>query len=248
MNPLTNNSADSDIVLVEDDLELSQLTQEYLSKNGFNVIVIHDGLEASRRIPEINPALVILDIMLPNLTGMEVCKLVREQYRGFILMLTALDEDMDQMLGLELGADDYIIKPVQPRLLLSRIKAVLRRSRNSSSNEVDNPILPKDRNQIIIGHLSVQTNSRKVCWKQQEITLTTGEYDLLTLLAHRPDEIIHRDLLARDLRGVEYDGLDRTIDRKVSRLRKKLENFTGKNPIKTVRAKGYLLSSCELKD
>lgn len=116
-----------DIVLVEDDKELASLMRDYLVKNNFEVVLIDNELRAIEQVPIIQPALVVLDIMLPDCSGMDVCRDIRLVYTGPILMLTALNDDMDQMLGLELGADDYMIKPVQPRLLLSRMRALLRR-------------------------------------------------------------------------------------------------------------------------
>ena len=129
-----------EILLVEDDIELANLVRDYLTKNGFSVDMIHNGKDAVSVIQQTQPDLVILDIMLPGKNGNEVCREVRNFYQGPILMLTALDDDIDQMLGLELGADDYIIKPVQPRLLLTRIRTILRRMNQSepSNNTIIN--------------------------------------------------------------------------------------------------------------
>lgn len=237
------NTTDTDtanILLVEDDWELAELTCEYLRKNGFVVNVVCDGLEAVRAILQQTPDLVILDVMLPGLSGMDVCRQVRPHYQGFILMLTALDEDMDQMLGLELGADDYIIKPVQPRLLLSRIRAILRRLPSRLISPT-NPQPSQNTENICLGYLCISPSSRHVTWRDEHIELTTAEYDLLELLARSSGDIVDRDTIAQQLRGFEYDGLDRTIDRRISRLRKKLEAVMNKNPIKTIRARGYLL-------
>ena len=223
------------ILVVEDDPELSALTREYLGKNGFHVDVIADGAVAVAAIRRHQPDVVVLDIMLPGLGGMDVCREVRPHFSGFILMLTALDEDMDQMLGLELGADDYIIKPVQPRLLLSRIRALLRRRQRGSAGA------PLPAGEIRIGCLHIQTRNRIVTWNQRPLELTDAEFDLLLMLATYAGEIVERDAILQSLRGFEYDGLDRSIDRRISRLRQKLRPHCRQSPIKAIRGKGYLL-------
>jgi two-component system OmpR family response regulator/two-component system response regulator RstA len=229
------------LILVEDDVELASLVQEFLHKNGYLVEVVTNGIEATRQIIEQQPDLVILDIMLPGLSGMDVCRIVRPAYSGLILMLTSLDEDMDQMLGLELGADDYVIKPVKPRLLLSRIKALLRRVESSHDSF---PSLSSVNNQTIstLSTLEIAPHKRSVSINKQDISLTTAEYDLLNLLINNAGKIVTRETILQSLRGFEYDGIDRSIDRRISRLRKKL-NDDPINPkiIKTIRSKGYLL-------
>ena len=229
------------LIVVEDDVELASLVQEFLHKNGYLVEVVTNGIEATRQIIEQQPDLVILDIMLPGLSGMDVCRIVRPAYSGLILMLTSLDEDMDQMLGLELGADDYVIKPVKPRLLLSRIKALLRRV---ESSHAPFPSLASVNNQTsnTLSTLEITPHKRSVSINKQDISLTTTEYDLLDLLINNAGEIVTRETILQSLRGFEYDGIDRSIDRRISRLRKKL-NDDPINPkiIKTIRSKGYLL-------
>ncbi|ARU57932.1 transcriptional regulator [Oleiphilus messinensis] len=261
------------LILVEDDDELSSLVQEYLTKNGFEVSVVQDGSQAVEQILSAQPDLVILDIMLPGLSGMEVCRQVRNGYSAPILMLTALDEDMDQMLGLELGADDYVIKPIKPRLLLSRIRALLRRSeitgrgalvpsagdRAVSDSSTSNPSTAnptsaqtKDGQAASPGAIPVPSlksngleidfQSRTVHINQRMVHLTTAEFDLLSLLAKKSGSTVSRDEILHNLRGFEYDGLDRSIDRRISRLRKKLnDDPIEPKLIKTVRGKGYLL-------
>ncbi|WP_020410091.1 response regulator [Hahella ganghwensis] len=238
------------LLLVEDDEELSSLIQDYLQKNGFKVTVVSDGITAVGEINALNPDLVILDVMLPGLSGMDVCRQARTFYSGLILMLTALDEDMDQMLGLELGADDYIIKPVQPRLLLTRVRALLRRANlavgNAVSTGTNNGLAVADIGSksgvIEVPPLTIDLRNRSVLLEDQSVELTTAEFDLLHLLAQSPGEVVDRDTILQTLRGFDYDGLDRSIDRRVSRLRQKLQ--VGSQPmdlIKTVRGKGYQL-------
>jgi two-component system OmpR family response regulator len=225
------------ILLVEDDQRLADLTAEYLKKNGFAVEVEGNGEVAERRILAENPDLVILDIMLPGKDGFEICRAVRPAYRGVILILTARDEDLDQILGLELGADDFIAKPVQPRVLLARIKALLRRMPAISAEG------PAEHDQLSFGQFRISQATRMAMLGDQPIDLTTAEFDLLWLLATRAGTVLSRDDLLQDLRGIGFDGLDRSIDARISRLRKKLHDDPD-NPtrIKTVRGKGYLFS------
>lgn len=203
---------------------------EYLSDHDFNVSMAHDGPLGLNKIQELQPDLVILDVMLPNLKGTEVCRQARETYNGLILMLTALDDQMNQMLTLELGADDYIVKPVPPRLLLARIHALLRRAHSSDQTKTslcygDVELLPENRNTLING---------------LPLELTPSEYDLLKILLEAGGSPVNREQLVSLLRGFNYDGFDRSIDRRISRLRKKL-SFDGIERIKTLRGQGYLL-------
>ena len=222
------------ILLVEDDDRLAAITAEYLEKNNFAVAIEGRGDNAEERILKDAPDLVILDVMLPGKDGFEVCKAVRDKFKGIILMLTARDEDYDQILGLELGADDYIAKPVPPRVLLARIKALLRRNHagEMSATEV-----------LQFGEFKISQQTRSATLHAEPIDLTTAEFDLLWLLATHAGNVLSRDDLLKELRGIGFDGLDRSIDARISRLRRKL-NDDPENPkrIKTVRGKGYLFS------
>ena len=226
------------ILLIEDDQRLANLTAEYLRKNDFEVGIEERGDTAESRILNENPDLVILDIMLPGKDGFEVCRSVRSRYKGVILMLTARDEDLDQILGLELGADDYIAKPVQPRLLLARIKALLRRAPTTQDNDSENPD-----GELSFGSFRISQATRSTHLGGESIELTTAEFDLLWLLASHAGSVLSRDDLLQQLRGIGFDGLDRSIDARISRLRRKLGDDP-ENPtrIKTVRGKGYLFS------
>lgn len=226
------------ILLVEDDERLAELTAEYLRKNDFEVAIEARGDTAEARILSDRPDLVILDVMLPGKDGFEVCRAVRPLYAGVILMLTARDEDFDQILGLELGADDYISKPVQPRLLLARIKALLRRTPGVATNDAD-----AERAELAFGNFRISQATRSAHLAAEAIDLTTAEFDLLWLLAQHAGSILSRDDLLQQLRGIGFDGLDRSIDARISRLRRKLGDDP-ENPtrIKTVRGKGYLFS------
>jgi two-component system OmpR family response regulator len=188
------------------------------------------------------PDLVILDVMLPGKDGFEICRAVRARYQGVILMLTARDEDFDQILGLELGADDYIAKPVQPRLLLARIKALLRRSPVGAGGADARAEASRPAELTLAAFISARQHAPPA-WGPDCIDLTTAEFDLLWLLARHAGSVLSRDDLLQELRGIGFDGLDRSIDARISRLRRKLGDDP-ENPtrIKTVRGKGYLFS------
>lgn len=225
------------IVLVEDDHQLAELIRDFLETYDFQVTTVADGLAAVDIILQLQPDLVILDVMLPGQSGMDVCRQIRADYRGMILMQTALDDDIDQVMGLELGADDYVVKQVQPRLLLSRIRALLRRQERLGANP----------HQIKLGALLIDTQLRQVLMNNQPVKLTTSEFELLLLLAAHVGHVVSRDEIAQNIRGFEYDGLDRSIDRRISRLRRRLDDDPNEPTlIKTVRGQGYQL--CRVAD
>lgn len=231
------------VLLVEDDKDLADLIQAFLSKYEFNVDIVSNGIEAAQRIVDEQPDLVILDIMLPGQTGMDVCRQVRSKYKGIILMQTALDDDIDQMMGLEIGADDYIVKQVQPRLLLSRMRALLRRIQVGTEAVSNNAQQAhQSTNTITIGHLMINYANRSLTLSGNPVALSTAEFELLYLLATKAGQVVSRDEIVQELKGYEYDGLDRSIDRRVSRVRKKLMDDAS-HPVllKTVRGKGYQL-------
>jgi len=221
------------VLIVEDDDRLASLTQEYLIRNGLEVGVESDGNRAIRRIIEDQPDMVVLDLMLPGADGLSVCREVRAQgFQQPILMLTARTEDMDQVLGLEMGADDYVAKPVQPRVLLARIRALMRRSDKTMED------LPQ---RLDFGELIIDNGARAVILNGTTVEFTSAEYDLLWLLASNAGRILSREDIFERLRGIEYDGQDRSIDVRISRIRPKIGDDP-ENPrrIKTVRSKGYL--------
>jgi two-component system response regulator RstA len=219
------------ILLVEDDAKLSRLIQEYLQENGYKVDIQSDGNGAPERIRSEKPDLVILDIMLPGLDGLTICKTVRPDFPGPILMLTARGEEIDEVIGLDCGADDYLAKPVSPRRLLARINALLRRAQEPEPSRIQ------------LGSLVIDSRNRVASMNQAPLELTSAEFDLLWYLARQAGQVVERERIYRDLRGIEYDGLDRSIDLRITRLRKKLGD-DGKQPrmIKSVRGVGYLMA------
>jgi len=221
------------ILLVEDDRQLSDLVTDFLTSEGYHVKQEFRGDTVAKRVDLFTPDLIILDIMLPGKDGFAVCRDIRPSFSGPILMLTAKGTDFDQVLGLEIGADDYVIKPVEPRVLLARVTALLRRGKlPNQSQEVG---------EVAHGDLHINRASRKVTLKDENVDLTSQEFDLLWLLASKAGEVQNRDYIYKAVVGREYDGLDRSVDVRVSRLRKKLFDDT-ETPfrIKTIWGQGYL--------
>jgi len=220
------------ILLVEDDLRLAELVSRYLESNGFSVAIASRGDEVAGTVEREPPDLVILDLGLPGEDGFTVCRQLRLMYTNPILILTARDSDIDHVLGLELGADDYVIKPVEPRVLLARIGALLRRSRGT---------LGPERKQLQFGKLTINATSRAVHLDGQSIGLSGNEFDLLLYLASHPGKIQSRETLFKDLFKREYDGMDRMLDIRISRLRRKLgDEAETAERIKTIWGQGYL--------
>ncbi len=230
------------ILLVEDDQRLAGLVRDYLQLQGFEVLIEGRGDTAPERILKENPDLLILDLMLPGKDGHAVCRAVRSQYQGPILILTAREDDMEQVVGLELGADDFVKKPVEPRVLLARIRALLRRvKKNTKQNKSCTVPLPDDENELQFGGLRICRTSHVVFLDNEQVELTTTEFELLCFLANNAGKILERDQLFSAIRGIEYDGLDRSIDITISRLRKKLEiDPSVPKRIKTIWRQGYL--------
>ncbi len=218
------------ILLVEDDLRLAELVREFLHQHNFEVQLETRGDDALANFSAAVD-LVILDVMVPGMDGLSLCRKLREGYSGPIMMLTAKGGDIDQVLGLELGADDYVVKPVEPRVLLARIQALLRRFARAATPD----------GELRFGELVIKRGAQEVTLRDQPLGLTTQEFDLLYLLSSRPGEVLTRGEIYEQLRGLEYDGLDRTVDVCVSHLRKKLGD-DGERPhfIKTIWGKGYL--------
>jgi two-component system OmpR family response regulator/two-component system response regulator RstA len=226
----------SRVLLVEDDVQLAGLVQEYLERYEFKVYLEHRGDTAADRVRSLKPDILVLDLNLPGRDGLEICREIRMEFNGPITMFTARDEDVDEVVGLELGADDYLTKPVEPRVLLARLRSLLRRYRAIASHPAD---LKGD--QLVFGGLQIDAQARTLSLNEQSIELSTGEFDLLWLLASMAGRVVDRDSALKTLRGFGYDGLDRSVDICISRLRRKLsDNAHRPYRIKTVRGRGYL--------
>lgn len=216
----------SRLLLVEDDAALAAMVAEYLQRAGYHVDHVARGDQAVARIQTAPPDLVLLDVELPGLDGFEVVRRVRPTWAGPILMLTARGDEIDQVVGLELGATAYLPKPVSPRLLLAHVRAHLRQP----AGDV-----------LELGALAIDVERREARLGGVDLELGDAEFDLLLQLARRPGAIVSRDDLLGTLRGLEYDGLDRSVDQRVSRLRRAFGE-AGRKWIKTVRGEGYLLA------
>ena len=221
------------ILLVEDDASLAEWISNYLHGHNYQVHHIARGDQVIEHVQAQQPDVIILDVMLPYKNGFDLCRELRTFFFGPILMLTACDEEADEVLGLELGANDYLAKPVRPRVLLARLQALLRRER----------VEPPLEGQLRFGQLKIVRDAKSVFYRDELIAITAHEFDVLWLLASNAGKVIRREELVTQLRGIEYDGFDRSIDIRISRLRKKLhDNPEQPERIKTVWAKGYLFS------
>lgn len=227
---------DNLVLVVEDDELFATMLKLCLEKQGFRVEVEPRGDRAAERIAALQPNAVVLDGILPGKDGMDICRDIRPKFRGVILMLTARDDDMDQVLGLGLGADDYLVKPVTPLVVLAHLRACLRRQAVVAA-----PMVPVQERSF--GRFYISNATRTVRLGNEDIHITTAEFDLLWLLANHAGTILTRDEINTSLRNIEFDGLDRSIDMRISRLRRLLQDDPSKPMrIKTVRAKGYLFS------
>ncbi len=227
-----STSVHPSVLLVEDDLRLAELVSHYLESNAFRVRTTARGDQVVDQVQRETPDLVILDLGLPGQDGFSICRQLRPRYANPILILTARDNDIDHVLGLELGADDYVIKPVEPRVLLARINALLRRSRAQPRLEHAS---------LRFGQLLINTVSRAVSLNGQPVALSSAEFDLLAYLAEHAGEIQSRATLFLHLCGREYDGVDRMLDVRISHLRRKLgEDADSSERIKTIWGQGYL--------
>ena len=229
------------IVFVEDDPEVGSLIAAYLARHDIEVILEPRGDLAEEKILHVQPDLVLLDIMLPGKDGMTICRDLRGRWQGPIVLLTSLDSDMNHILSLEMGANDYILKTTPPAVLLARLRLHLRQ-RASAEREAPAPSLTPHK-AMRFGTLSIDPVNRQVMLSGELIALSTADFDLLWELATHAGQIMDRDALLKNLRGVSYDGMDRSVDVAISRLRKKLQDSaTEPYRIKTVRNKGYLFA------
>ncbi|WP_336220434.1 two-component system response regulator RstA [Citrobacter amalonaticus] len=231
------------IVFVEDDPEVGALIAAYLAKHDLDVVVEPRGDLAEARILEVQPDLVLLDIMLPGKDGMTLCRDLQGQWQGPIVLLTSLDSDMNHILALEMGACDYILKTTPPAVLLARLRLHLRQNEQSGQTKGIQSAAATPHKALRFGSLTIDPVNRAVQLSGEQIALSTADFELLWELATHAGQIMDRDALLKNLRGVSYDGMDRSVDVAISRLRKKLlDNATEPYRIKTVRNKGYLFA------
>ncbi|MGN0469173.1 MAG: response regulator [Acutalibacteraceae bacterium] len=224
------------IMVVDDDLNICELLRLYLEKEGFEVVIANDGASAVNIFKEVSPSLVLLDIMLPKLDGWQVCREIRKFSETPIIMLTAKGEVFDRVLGLELGADDYVVKPFDTKEVVARIKAVLRRSATNAQDEVK--VVNYDKLSINLTNYELKVNG-------VQIDTPPKEMELIFHLAKNPNRVFTRDQLLDEVWGFDYYGDSRTVDVHVKRLREKLEGVSDKWELRTVWGVGYKFETKE---
>lgn len=228
------------ICLVDDDEDLTSLISRYLSANDYEVHVIHDGQDACDKIPLIKPDLILLDVMLPSMDGLSVCRHLKSEYNFPIIMLTALDDDIDEVAGLEIGADDYLSKPVSPQILLARVNAILRRTPKTISKST---IKKTPFHTLRSFDLKIDCLQQTVTYAERQIPLSANEMRVLWVLTKNYGEVLSRETLYEAIFSDKFELSDRTIDLCVSRIRKQFDTFIEKKDIiKTVRNEGYLIN------
>lgn len=225
------------ILLVDDDPHIRDMVRFALAREGFSVVEAENGVEALRRAEDERPDLVILDIMMPEMDGTEVCRRLRRDSRVPIVFVSSRDDEIDRIIGLELGGDDYVGKPFSPRELVARVKAVLRRTEAVS---VPPPITPAE---LRHGRLRLDLDGFRAFWDEAEVVLTVTEFSMLRTLAERPGKAFTRDGLMDGAYALEHYVSDRTIDSHVRRVRAKFQAVGGA-PVETVHGLGYKLSAC----
>lgn len=219
------------ILVVEDEVSIQTIVRTYLESAGYGVTVIDNGSDALNAVASMNPSLVILDLNLPGMDGMEVAARLRQSSEVFILMLTARGEEIDRVAGLRMGADDYMIKPFSPRELVARVEAILRRNRHRGAGTLSSP--------LAFAHLLIDPESYEASVEERPLDLTATEFHVLWELARNSGRVLTRNQLIAQVWGADFHGNDRVVDVYVGQVRRKLEEVTGKSLIETVRGVGY---------
>jgi two-component system alkaline phosphatase synthesis response regulator PhoP len=220
------------ILVVDDEQPIVDLVAGYLSAEGFGVYRAYDGTAALVMARTVRPDLVILDVMLPGIDGVEVCRRLHQETAVYVLMLTARADEVDKLIGLSVGADDYLTKPFSPRELVARVKAILRRSRSPSERSLERPALS-------FGNLVIDPERREVMRNNGYIELTPREFDLLYALAKQPGRVFTREELLQQVWGRDFMGIDRVVDVHIGTLRRKLGDESAEAVVQTVRGVGY---------
>lgn len=224
--------AKEQILVVEDEIKIARIVKDYLENAGYQVTVLSHGDEVLPQVQKSMPDLIVLDIMLPGKDGMKICREIRKTSNVPIIMLTAKVEEIDRLIGLELGADDYISKPFSPREVVARVKAVLRRTQPEPVSE-----------QLIAGPIVLNRLTHYVSISSNELQLTNSEFELLTVFMEQPERVFSRNDLISMVQGYDFEGYDRTIDSHIKNLRKKIaKHVPGKQIIKTIYGVGYSFS------
>jgi len=230
------NMAAATILVVDDEPKVCDLVRVYLERSGYGVRCSHNGALALQEIERHKPDLVLLDLNLPGMDGLEVCKMLRKTSDVPVIMLTARDEEADRIVGLELGADDYVTKPFSPREVVARVKAVLRRRDPIQGNRP-----------VVLGELSVDPSRHSVIYRRKPLHLTSREFAIIEFLARNPGRVYSRAQLLDHVFGIDFEGYDRTIDAHIKNMRQKMLELSpdSPTPLTTVRGVGYKLETDE---
>ena len=224
------------ILVIEDDPPILDLIVKYLSAEGFVVHTALDGPSALKQARAVKPNLIVLDVMLPGMDGLEVCRRIQQESDVYVLMLTARAEEVDKIVGLSVGADDYLTKPFSPRELVARVKAILRRNRKRDARESNVP----ERQTLSFDDIEINPETREVSRHEKPVDLTQREFELLYTLAEQPGRVFSRDQLLELVWGHDFAGIDRVVDVTVGILRRKLEDDPANaTSIQTIRGIGY---------
>lgn len=222
---------DGTILIVEDEVSIRKIAQTYLEQENFRVICTDNGSDAFKLARQYHPDLIILDLMLPGIDGMEITARLRQESEVYILMLTARTEETDRVAGLRIGADDYLTKPFSPRELVARVQAILRRRRRTSVTTFDRVLRFR--------HVTIDPDRHEVWANEQEVNLTTTEFKVLLELARRAGRVLTREQLIDRVWGMDFYGTSRVVDVYVGQVRRKLEEATQQTLIQTIRGVGY---------
>lgn len=227
------------VLLIEDDVHLGELQKEYFCQQGFEVLWRQHGRTVAEDLVDFVPDLIVLDLGLPGIGGLDICRNIRSGYSGKILILTSSSDDFDHVACLELGADDFVSKPVNPRVLLARVRVLLRRDGATTTVEERENV-----SSLRFGDLLLKRVSQEVLLGVERVKLSNSEFILLWSLAVRADDVVDRATLFKLLRGIEFDGVDRSVDTKIVSLRKKMCDSSGSpKRIVTIRNRGYLFAA-----
>lgn len=246
MNAPVSSPVSWRVLVVDDDPDLCSLLAEYLCANGFVVQTVNDGVAMRAALKELLPDAIVMDLMLPGEDGLSLTRSLKAQWDIPVLMLSARGEEMDRVIGLEVGADDYMPKPFGPRELLARLRALLRRTQPVPATSVGGaglPAVPRAAERVAFGPFQLDTVGHRLLRDGHEVTLTSAEYALLAVFVGHPGRVLSRDVLVDMLKGYDRDPFDRSVDSRVTRLRRKIElDSSAPQYIRTVRGEGYLFN------
>lgn len=229
------------MLIVDDDQALGMLLTDYFSAQSYDVSYISNGFETQTHLQHSSPEVILLDLFMPGVTGIDICRKIRGLYSGIVLVMTNSQCDFDQVTCLELGANDFITKPIKPRILKAKIESLLRLKNDTATANRNMASQADTKDRVTLGTLKIDNKLKQVQINGYELDLTMAEFDVLWLLAKKPNSAVSRTVLCESIRGIEFDPFDRSIDIKISAIRKKLLQYTDRKILLTIRGKGYML-------